>query len=86
MRHEAVIAFELSKDGASLGAGEDDGKLGRAADALHADEVLELSLQHLLVKKEQRAESLFWVEAATRASTARWLRKAAISASPMSPG
>jgi hypothetical protein len=56
--HEAVVTFEIGEDGAGFGACEDDGQLGRAADALDAGDVFELLLKDLLVKEEQGTESL----------------------------
>lgn len=47
----------MGENGASFGSRKDDGKLGRAANALDGDE-FELPIEHLLVEEEQGAESL----------------------------
>jgi len=48
----------VGEDGAGLGPSEDDGQLGRAADALDAGDRLELSTEDLLVKKKEGAKGL----------------------------
>lgn len=48
----------MNQDGADLGTGKNDGKFRRTLYALDATDKLELSLEHLLIKKEQRAEGL----------------------------
>lgn len=58
MGHEAVVAFKVGEDGARFSAGEDDGQLGRTADALDAIDKREFAIEHLLIKKENRAEGL----------------------------
>lgn len=58
MNHEAVVAFEMGKDGARFGTGEDDGELGRAADAFDPGDEGEFAVEHLTVKKEEGAEGL----------------------------
>jgi len=83
--HDPVISLQMGENGASFGSRKDDGKLGRAANTLDGDK-FELPIEHLLVEEKQGAESLVCVEAATFESTARWVRKAAISGSPISAG
>jgi hypothetical protein len=58
VNHEAVLAFDLGEDGAGLGASEDDGQFGRTADALDPGDVLELSIEDLLVEKKEGAKGL----------------------------
>ena len=55
--HDPVISLQMGENGASFGSRKDDGKLGRAANALDGDE-FELPIEHLLVEEEQGAESL----------------------------
>lgn len=56
--HETVVAFELGDDGVSLGAGKNDGELGRAADTFDAGDEVEFAVEDLLKEKEQGAEGL----------------------------
>ena len=56
--HEAVIPFEMRQNGTRLAGREHDGQLCRAGNALDVIDEIEFSIEHLLVKKEQRAESL----------------------------
>ena len=43
----------------------------------------QVHLEYVTIEKEQGAEGLFWVDAATFRSTARWVRKASISGVPI---
>lgn len=57
MRHEPVVALELSEHGARFGASKDDRNFRWALRALEVDK-LKLLLKHLLIKEKQGAESL----------------------------
>lgn len=48
----------MSEDGAGLGTGKNDRKFRRTLHALDATNELEFVLEHLLIKKKQRAEGL----------------------------
>ena len=58
MRHEAVIAFQVGKDGAGLGTGKDDGQLRWPPDAFDPGDVVQFPIEHLLVEEEQCRECL----------------------------
>jgi hypothetical protein len=55
--HDSVISLQMGENRASFGSRKDDGKLGRAANALDVDK-FELPIERLLVEEEQSAESL----------------------------
>jgi hypothetical protein len=56
--HEPMIAFQPVQDGARLVRGEDHRDFRGAGDALDLVHEIELSFEHLRVKKEQGAEGL----------------------------
>ena len=58
MSHEAVVAFQVGKDGTGFGAGEDDGQLRRPTDALDPVNVFEFSIKDLPIEEKQSAEGL----------------------------
>jgi hypothetical protein len=65
-----------------LAPGEDRRKMVGPAGTLEAHELRELQAKG----KTSAQRAWFWVEAETRRSTARWLRKAVASPAPMSRG
>ena len=48
----------MRENRAGFGGGEDDRQFRRSSDALDVVDEIEFSIEHLLVKKQQRAESL----------------------------
>ncbi len=58
MNNESIISSKLRENGARLGAGEDDGEPGGAADAVHPIDELQLPIEDVLIKKEQGAKGL----------------------------
>jgi hypothetical protein len=56
--HEPMIAFQPAQDGARLVGGKDYRDFRRTGDALDLVHEIELSFEHLRVKKEQGAEGL----------------------------
>lgn len=55
---EAVIAMQLGDDRVGFTSAEDHGHFGRAPHALDASNKRKFAIQHLLVKKEERAKGL----------------------------
>ncbi len=53
-----MLAMHPCKDGVCFTAGEDNGWLRGPGNALNVIDEIEFSIEHLLVKKQQRAESL----------------------------
>jgi hypothetical protein len=85
-RHEPAEPVELGQDGPNLIAGEDNGQSLRPLCGRKVTQLFQRTPQHLPVKEENRAQCLFWVEAATLRSTARGVKKAQTSAPPISRG
>ena len=55
---EAVIALQLGDDGAGFTSTKDHRHFGRPPDPLDAGDKRQFAIQHLLVKKEERAKGL----------------------------
>ena len=56
--HETIITFEMSQHGARFAFAKDDGKSSGAADAFDAGDEFQFAIEDVLVKEEERAESL----------------------------
>jgi hypothetical protein len=86
-----VIAGQTGEDFEDFVFGQDGRQPPGFMGAQGIDGAVEFLVEDVAVEEEQGAEGLtsassvqgFWVEAATFCSTARWVRKASISAAPI---